>query len=167
MSTTRPARRYIAEARQMETGVDRGWWLAYWAFPGMIPTYVGGDLAVTFRTKAEADTVAKLALADALLSRFTTTDKPERYEHMPAAEFAADLRDAGLTPTAFARLFGTTQAKVVTDWIGGLKPIPHSARVLLSLFLRHPETIDMAEEMTAKHTTPRHEFAEEEVSPAG
>ena len=158
MSITKPARRFIAEGRELRD-YDQAFWGAYWAFPGMIPAWVtdqADNLPLVFEHRQDAALAAKVALANALLRRLTDTDKPERYQFMAAAAFAADLREAGLTPTAFARLYGTTQETVVTDWIGGLKPIPHPARVLLSLFLRHPETIDMAEEVTAASTTPRH-----------
>jgi hypothetical protein len=160
---TKPSRRFIAEARS--TG--DGHWLCYWAFPGMVPTYIGGDQPVSFRTAGDATMAAKLALANALLTRHTTTDLPERYRHMAAADFAGDLREAGITPTRFARVYGVPQSAVMA-WINGIPGrigksdrIPHSARVLLALFLAYPDAVEVAERVTAENTTPRHEFAEE------
>jgi hypothetical protein len=160
---TKPSRRFIAEARS----AGDGHWLGYWAFPGMVPTYIGGAFPVSFQTAGEAMTAAKLSLADALMTRHTTTDLPERYRHMAAADFAGDLHEAGITPTRFARVYGVPQAAVMA-WINGIPGrigksdrIPHSARVLLALFLAYPDAVEVAERVTGENTTPRHEFAEE------
>lgn len=163
MAMTKPARRFIAEGRLLRRGRNVPGWAGYWAFPGMIPDYVRqpDDAIREFDDEESAAIVAKLTLANALINRRTDTDKPERYQHFTPEDFAVELREAGITPTQFARLYGTTQDMVVTDWLGGLRPIPHPARVLLGLFKRHPETIAIAEAVTEKHTTPRHGFAEE------
>ena len=158
---TKPARRYIAEPRRHPDGGN--YWAGLWAFPGMVPAYVEGPLdhrPVIYPRKEAATLAAKVTLANALLARVTDTDKPERYQFMAPNDFAGDLKEAGLTATQFARLYGTTQENVVNGWIEGLKPVPHPARVLLRLFLRHPETVAMAEEVTAQSTTPRDGFAE-------
>ena len=170
MSTvTRPARRFIAEGRLLR-GPIQGQWGAYWAFPGMVPTWgveQADDLPLVFGRETDAALSAKLALANALLTRHTTTDLPERYRHMAAADFAGDLREAGITPTRFARVYGVPQSAVMA-WINGIPGrigksdrIPHSARVLLALFRAYPDAVDVAEQVTAENTTPRHEFAEE------
>jgi hypothetical protein len=182
MSETKPARRFIAEARPVYDH-DQQFWGAYWAFPGMVPAWVtdqADGLPLVFERREDASLSAKLALANALLHRFATSDLPERYRHMAAANFAADLRETGITPTRFARVYGVSQSAVMA-WINGVSarpqrghgggggggiPIPHAARVLLALFLAYPDAVDVAERVTAENTTPRHEFAEEVTGPA-
>jgi hypothetical protein len=164
---TKPARRFFAEGRPIDH--DQQLWGAYWAFPGMVPAWVieeADGLPLVFERQEDASLSAKLALANALLARYATTDLPERYRHMAAADFAADLREAGITPTRFARVYGVSQSAVMA-WINGVagRPgksdrIPHSARVLLALFLAYPDAVEVAEQVTAENTTPRHEFAE-------
>ena len=149
---TKPARRFIAEGRLLR-GPIQGQWGAYWAFPGMVPTWVveqADDLPLVFDRQEDASLSAKVALANALLTRHTTTDLPERYRHMAAADFAADLRDAGITPTRFARVYGVPQSAVMA-WINGIagRPgkadrIPHAARVLLALFQAYPDAVEVA-----------------------
>ena len=176
MSTTKPARRYIAEPRRLLYR-DQTVWGAYWAFPGMVPAWVmdahDPPRTAIFDLREDAEEEAKIALANALLSRFTTTDLPERYRHIQAADFAADLKESGITPTQFARVYGISQDSVMS-WINGIARrlgksdrIPHAARVMLALFLAYPDAIEIAERVTAENTTPRHEFAEEASSSPG
>ena len=149
MST--PARRHIAQAVIFE---DK--YLGQFAFPGMIPDYVRykGEPA-RFMSTANAITAAKITLAEALMARYVSGDKPERYRFIDGAEFAAELHAAGITPTLFAEVYGTTPDRVVTDWIDGTRDIPHPARVLVGLFKTHPNVIATAERITAGMTEER------------
>jgi hypothetical protein len=149
---THPARRYIAEAIPSHEGL----FLAQWAYPGKVPDYVSvrGWIA-KFRTAAEARCAAKVTMADALIRRLVDGNKPERYRFITGAEFAAELREAGITPTLFAKLYGTTQERVITDWVDACRDIPHPAHVLVGIFKAHPETVATAERITAAMTEAR------------
>lgn len=151
---TKPARRFIAEGRRLR-GSDHHWG-AYWAFPGMVPKLQNYD----HETQEAAALTAKVLLANALINRVRDTAKRERYIPLAPEDFAASLREAGVTLTTFARITGTDQDNVL-KWIDGLRPVPHAIRVVLALLLAFPDALEVAEAETARGSVPREGFAEE------
>ncbi len=145
------ATNYVAEARPIPGG-----FLAYWAYPGIPPRPALDDdgQPIGFKTERAAFLHAAVELHKQLNERTWITGKPERYEHLTGPQLAIKLRDAGLTPTAFARIYGTAQARVM-DWIDGVREPPHPVRVLLDLFIADPGLVAIAESVTARHTTER------------
>lgn len=150
-SDTVPCKRYFARAVRLPSGFHAG----EYGIPGLFPDYVRqrGEVC-EFEGEIAAYRAAKMCIADTLIARLSDTSKPERYRFASGAEFAACLQEAGITPTSFARIFGTTQANVLA-WIDGARDIPHAARVLVELFRRHPDCVAMAEAVTARVTEPR------------
>lgn len=152
MNDNKPAKKYIARAIP-----HGGFFYAQWAAPGMVPKYVleRGNRAV-FDTHEEAEEAARYHLFNALNSvrDGRISGKPERYRKMTAAEGAVLLAEAGLTPSFFAFLYGTSRERVL-KWIDGVEDWPHPARLLLKIFKANPGMIDLAETVTESVTTER------------
>lgn len=114
-----------------------------------------------FDTAEEAELVAMRALFAVLNKPRQMARKkqksPERYRKMTNVEFAVTLQNVGLTPTFFAFLYGTSQARVI-QWIDGTDAVPHPARIFLAIFAADEKAIDIAEEVTEQVTTSRREL---------
>ena len=155
---TKPAKRYIAKALRLATGG----YLASFAFPGVPPRYVERDgKPDIFESERDAEDAARECLFVALNSRPSESTKRERYRLMSGIEFADAVRAAGITPTFFAYLWGTTTERFF-QWVDGtpdksgrvVSP-PHGVRLLLETWRRYPETIDLAEVLTEQNTSER------------
>lgn len=148
---------YVAWADQAP---DRPGFVAHWRAPGLNSSLlrdVKSGAALVFRTGTEAKTAAIRNLVEVLNRprRMAANDgKPERYTKLKGPEFARKLQEAGVSPTFFAFLFGTSQKRVL-EWIDGVDFAPHPARVMLELFARNPANIDIAEEVTEASTEAR------------
>jgi hypothetical protein len=155
---TKPARRYIAKALPLATGG----YLAHFAFPGVPPRYVERDgQPVTFESARDAEDTARECLFEALNNRPSEGTKRERYRLMSGTEFADAVRAAGITPTFFAYLWGTTTERFF-QWVdqtpdksGRVVSPPHGVRLLLETWRRFPQTIDLAEVLTEQNTSER------------
>jgi len=145
------ATNYIAEAKRVDGG-----FLAMWAYPGIPPRpALDQDRnPVVFQDERAARIRAALELHRQLNERTWITGKPERYKHLTGPELALKLREAGVTPTEFARLYGTAQARVM-DWIDGVREVPHPVYVLLEIFIAAPDAIEIANTLTDQMTTSR------------
>lgn len=151
MPPMKPAIRHVANAIRHPSGK----YLAQYAAPGMVPLFVSRhNVPSLFDTEEDARTEAALVLVDVLKSRKRDTSKPEVYRKLTGDEFAVLLAEAGLTPTFFAYLYGTTQERVI-KWIDGVDDVPHPVRLILETWKRHPETIDTSEAVTESVTTQR------------
>jgi hypothetical protein len=119
----KPARTFIARA----VDAPGGGYNAIFAGPGMLPALVmkygdpdqpaAAEDPEWFKTKADAEARARKVLFDALNSRPRTNSSTMRYPTMPGPDFAAELREVGLSPGEIAHLWGTNQDRVQTDWI--------------------------------------------------
>jgi DNA-binding transcriptional regulator YiaG len=104
-----------------------------------------------FTGQREAEAEARRVLFNMLNSgpprETATKDKLAAYEKLTGPEFAVLLSEIDVSPTWFAFIMATNYPRVM-DWISGAQDVPHTARVLLEIFKRHPEAIDTAEEAT-------------------
>lgn len=148
----KPARRFIAKSI-----LTSGGFRAQWAAPGLVPAYVmdRGRPAV-FDDEDSAENAARFHLFNALNKARDglISGKPERYRKMTASEGAIALAEAGLTPSFFAFLYGTSRDRVL-KWIDGVEDWPHPARLLLEIFKANPSTIGLAEAVTDSVTEAR------------
>jgi DNA-binding transcriptional regulator YiaG len=145
------SKRYSIRAVQLPAGG----FLAEYAFPGVRAFYVSDRGQPTVHgSETEAMASAAIALANALNNRPRQRGKPERYTKLTGAEFAVLLAEAGLTPTFFAEIYGTSSGRIV-EWMDDVTDVPHPVRLLLELFKHHPETIDTAEKITQAVTVAR------------
>lgn len=141
-----------------------GWAGSYWA-PGLEPGLArrGSDNKVlAYSTPAGA----KLAAADTLIHVLNhprlrankRQGRSERYDKLSGPEFAEKLKDTGLTLKLFTDIIGTKEQRALM-WLDGFNAkgeeerLPHYAHVLLEIFKRMPEAIDIAEELTNNHTS--------------
>lgn len=137
----------------------------YWA-PGISPGDIrnpGTGEIVVFETESDAKAAGADRLFDVLnaprLRVVSRSGKQEKYQKLSGPEFAALLRESGLTLTLFTYLYGTNERRVL-QWIDGRDKdgkeelAPHPVRVMLELFKARPENIDYAEKITNEVTTP-------------
>lgn len=139
---TKPSRHFIARA--IPTGTK---FRAAWAAPGLLPDYVyDGDVPELFNTAEAAEAKAKDVLLSALNARAGTkvsrTGKPEISKRMTGSEFAVLLAEAGLEPSEFAQMWGTTSERVLS-WIDDEQDVPFPIRWALHL-LKRPEAMEQA-----------------------
>jgi len=151
-----PSNVFIAKA--MPDG--RGSFVAVFSAPGMVPqtlTKRDGSPSV-FETEELAEYHAGRAMISALngprIKAGANKRAPERYQKMTGPEFAMALSAAGITPTFFAYLYGTSQDRVL-KWIDGVEDVPHPVRIVLALFAKSVENVDLAQEVTEAVTTSR------------
>lgn len=144
--------RYGVTARRKHGG-----FVAEYQMPAMKPVTVmaDGEPAI-FPTYEEAIAAAGHHMRENLNARTKSRTKHGTVR-LGGADLAFALRSADLSPTQFARIFGTKQARVL-DWIDGAEDIPHAARILLAL-LHLPGARKMAMEIT-DNVTIRQEAAE-------
>lgn len=143
-----------------EPNAHGGGYVAFWGSPGLNPAVLrdpDGNPS-TFPTEAAGELAAWRRMAEVLNKPRSEarSGKPERYQKMSGPEFAGDLQDVGITPSFFAYLYGTSQARAI-NWIDNVpgEDVPHPARILLGLFKADPVNIDIAEAITARITTER------------
>jgi DNA-binding transcriptional regulator YiaG len=145
------ARRYSIRAVQL----PGGGWLGEYGFPGVRPFYVSDAGKPTVHgSETEALASAAVSLMNALNNRPRNKGKPERYTKLTGPQLAVLLSESGLTPTFFAELYGTSSGRLV-EWMDETADVPHPVRLLLEIFKRHPETVDVAEKVTAAVTVAR------------
>ena len=154
MQPKHPSRSYLAKAIPLPNGKYQ----AQYAAPGLVP-YVATNStgrAYEYNSREEAEVGAMRALFGILNKTrdAASSGKPERYSKMTGPEFAIALAEAGLTPTFFAFLYGTSQERVL-KWVDGAENCPHPARILLTLFADDQRNIDVAEAVTERVTTSR------------
>ncbi len=154
---------YVAKAERSEVGSG---YIAIWSAPGFNPGMLRmrpSRVPMTFHTVEDAELAAMRHVLEVLNKprMRAITYKPERYIKLTAAQFAEELRLAGVTPSFFAYMYGTSQRRVI-EWIDGKEDVPHPARLLLALFQADPENIDTAEEVT-KNSTEARQPAKQEV----
>lgn len=147
----KPAKTYIAKAKPNPRGSG---YVAQFAPPGLIPRIVEDSATgrpSVFTTEREAETEARRVLFNMLTSgpprENVTKDRLAAYEKLTGAEFAVLLAENEISPTWFAFIMATNYQRVM-DWISGAHDIPHTARVMLEIFKRHPGAIDSADEVT-------------------
>lgn len=150
----------VSEAFSIHTEHARtpGYYHAFWTAPGMGSRPVkhdNGQFAL-FESETEAEIGAAQDMFRVLNRprKFANRGKPEVYTKMEANEFAVALGHAGITPSFFAYLYGTSQDKVL-KWIDGTDGVPHPARLLLAVFTTTPEAVDVAESVTMQFTKAR------------
>lgn len=157
---TRPA--FGVKAEREHGG--NGWVGVYWA-PGITPGLVrNGPAPMVFSSDMEAKNAAAARLFDVLNSPRdrikSRSSKVESYAKLTGAEFADLLKETGLSPTAFAFIYGTSDVRVFS-WIDGVnskgepQDVPHPARVLLEIFKENPDAIQMAQAVTESVTVRR------------
>lgn len=136
----KPASRPIAKGLPA-----RGKFYAQYALPGLVPVLVmDGTTPAEYMSEAQARVAALEALFELLTRRLVDTRWRNNHEVCAPAEFARLLGQADVTPTYFAELYGTTQARVM-QWLDGAADIPHAAYVMVNLL-----SIEAAYEMAAK-----------------
>lgn len=146
------AKRYVAMAVKAPSGK----WNAVYAPPGLKPYYVSvGGTVLEFDNKQEAENRAREQLFIGLNNRPNHKNKQEDYEFLTGAEFAVKLADADLSPTVFAFIYNTDMRRI-NYWLDGVERIPHPVNVLLELFIKDPENIDVAEDFTEQITRRQH-----------
>lgn len=133
--------RYSTRAALSDDG--SGSYLAIYGLVGKDEQFVRNIItgnALQYEKMSDALAAAGTALAEALNGRALYKNK-RHYEHMSGAELAVALRTLGLKPHEFAEIYGTTQHRVLGEWIdqlpdksGQSKPIPPSVRILIDLF---------------------------------
>lgn len=144
--------RYGVTARR-----TRGGFVAEYQMPAMKPVTVMADgEPALFHTYEEAKAAAADHMAENLNARTRSRVKHETVR-LGGAELAFTLRSADISPTQFARIFGTKQARVL-DWIDGVEDIPHAVRILLAL-LHLPGAKKIAMDLS-ESTNQRKEAAE-------
>lgn len=149
-----PSSVYIAKAMQLPSGK----WQAVFSAPGLVPEVSSSPdgRVFEFNTEEEAERRAWQALLKVLNAprrqARQSQGKPERYKKLTGPEFAVLLAQAGLTPTFFAYLYGTSQDRVL-KWIDGVDDVPHPVRLLLTLFIDNSRNVDLAEKVTNDNTT--------------
>lgn len=139
-----PATKPIAKAIPHPSGTG---YAGQFALPGMVPRLVT-DANGPIRFTVEKDAVFAALQAGWVVYEARTLDKhpAKEYERMSAAELAAALVAAELTPTEFAELCGVPQARVMY-WLDGTQEIPHSAHVLINL-LKWEDNFTTARQIT-------------------
>lgn len=154
---------YVAKAERSDVGSG---YISIWSAPGfnrgmlrMRPS----RSPMMFHTAEDAELAAMRHVLEVLNKprMRAITYKPERYIKLTSAQFAEELRLAGVSPSFFAYMYGTSQRRVI-EWIDGKEDVPHPARLLLALFQADPENIDIAEEVT-KGSTESRQPAKQEV----
>jgi hypothetical protein len=158
----KPARKYVAKVIPHPSGSGH---LAQFAFPGVIPLYVSDDgIPIVYDTEDEAKCAALDALFKSMNKRPREGGKRERYKPLSGSELAILTAEAGLAPSFFCYLWGTTTERFF-EWIdevknkdGRVMPVPHPVRVMLEIFKDKDigqRAIDIAEKVTEQVTTER------------
>jgi DNA-binding transcriptional regulator YiaG len=147
----KPAKSYVANAIPNPNGDG---YLAQFAPPGLIPRIVlnsADNSPAVFSRERLAEAEARRVLFNMLNSgpprESVTKDKLAAYQKLTGPEFAILLAEIDVSPTWLAFIMATNYQRVM-DWISGAQDVPHTARVILEIFKRHPEAIDTAEEAT-------------------
>ena len=123
----KPASRPIAKALPTK----RGTYHAQFALPGLIPELFQDRTGrkVEFESEKEAEQAAKSAVFGLLETRTYDTRKAGPYARLKPANLGVLLRDADVSPTEFARIYGVPQSRVI-KWLEGEQDIPHSANLI-------------------------------------
>lgn len=153
-----PSNMFIARAVPTESGRFH----ALYSAPGFIPAIAADSdgRPYEYLTAEEAEIGAMRTLYRILnkprvnARRHADHGKPERYRKMTNVEFAVALRNANITPSYFAFLYGTSQTRVI-GWIDGTDQVPHPARLLLGLFIDNDRNVDIAQQITNAVTEAR------------
>jgi hypothetical protein len=171
---SKPSTRYIAKALPH----PNGGYLGQFSFPGGVPQFVTkGGTPLIYDNERDAEADAAIACIKACNARYTfrvqTTDPndtgvrslsnatQEVYTKLTGPEFAVLVAEANITPNYFCFLNAIPQERFF-QWVDGAKSkdnrlyeVPHHVRVLLEIFKRIPQAIDIAEEVTEKVTKQR------------
>lgn len=147
---------YVARGEKADSGPG---YIGLWAAPGMTPGIIRepDGRPSFFDNIDEAKAAAIKRIVDVLNKprlHAGKTNKPERYTKLTAREFSEGLRLAGLTPSFFAFLYGTSQKRVL-EWMDGSEDVPHPVRILLALFQDKMANVDIAQRVTEAVTEAR------------
>lgn len=150
-------RRHVAEGVANRDGVG---FVARYGFPGgaMRTVFVEEGQPAIFRTREAAENEARRVLVESLNRRELSNSRDTISEKMTANEFAAALAETGISPSAFADLWGTKPSNVM-DWISGAKEVPFAMRWVLDL-LEDEENREEAIRISTAHTRMKPEEVE-------
>ena len=152
-----PSKKIVAKAIQQENGE----WIGLWSIPGMIPDYVKfkdtGALR-TYVTEAAATAAAMhtaISVFNAPRERVFDTKgsvraRGGRPAKMNGRELSAAMGRHGLSPGDLAFILDKPVNRILgwMDGSGKSSDIPHEVRVIMAIFDRHDDAIDIAESVT-------------------
>ena len=168
----------IGRFKYLPSGVFWTGYLGQFSFPGGVPQCVTkGGTPLIYDNERDAEADAAIACIKACNARYTfrvqTTDPndtgvrslsnatQEVYTKLTGPEFAVLVAEANITPNYFCFLNAIPQERFFQQ-VDGAKSkdnrhyeVPHHVRVLLEIFKRIPQAIDIAEEVTEKVTKQR------------
>ncbi len=134
---------------------------AIYSAPGLEPRYVTSYATPPepreYATQSQAENAARVSLIGMLNARRKNAPKgrTDRYHKMTGDEFAVALAEANMTLTLFCHIYGAPVERG-QKWLDNEDAVPHQVRVLLEIFKRFPQTIDVAESVTEAHSSERH-----------
>jgi hypothetical protein len=173
-SAFKSSTRYIAKALPH----PNGGYLGQFSFPGGVPQFVTkGGTPVIYDNEQDAEADAAIACIKACNARYTFRVQPtdaqddgvrrlsnlsqEVYTKLTGPEFAVLVAECNMTPNFFSYINAISPERFF-QWVDGATAkdgrrleIPHNVRVLLEIFKRIPQAIDIAEEVTEKVTKQR------------
>lgn len=141
-------------------------YLARYALPGGPIHFMKLDSGqdVEFDDYGEAANNAHWAAVELFNNIPPAQGKPERYKKISGAVFADLLRQAEITVTYFAYLYGTSQKRLIA-WMRGEEDVAHSAFILARIFADqqiNDRAIAVAETATEEMADQRSTFEERE-----
>lgn len=137
-----------------------GKWQAMFSLPGFVPDVhrQPDGKPYEFGTEQEAEIAgmyAAFAIFNAPRVRLEGSRKTGgRPGRLTGPEFSQMLRIAGVDPSLFAFIFGTSTNRVF-EWMDGREDIPHPVRILLDIFINYPAAIEAAERLTESVIIPK------------
>lgn len=150
MTKSDRAKRFIAQGVQRKAS---GRFVAQYGMPGNPPLTLKDDNGnlKEFDDKEQA----MVAAMEALLELLNTQRVKEHLSAWPnprvgkwtSGDFGQGLRTVGLAPDIFEEICGSRKGRV-REWLTGQEAVPHFARILLTIFRRFPEAIDVARQET-------------------